>query len=98
MLEQEGSAAILADLERSNLLLVPPDQRGEWYRYHHLFRDMLLAELGRRDPGLMPVLRRRAAAWCLTTWCSIGVGASSGGVVVRLAGDAWLPCGGAVGH
>jgi LuxR family maltose regulon positive regulatory protein len=66
MLEQEGSAAILADLERSNLLLVPPARRGEWYRYHHLFRDMLLAELGRRDPGLMPVLRRRAAAWCLS--------------------------------
>ena len=40
-----GSAATLADLARSNLLLVPLDRRGEWYRYHHLFRDMLLAEL-----------------------------------------------------
>jgi LuxR family maltose regulon positive regulatory protein len=36
-----------------------------WYRYHHLFRDMLLAELERLEPGLMPVLRRRAAGWCL---------------------------------
>ena len=60
-----GSAAILADLARSNLLLVPLDRRGEWYRYHHLFRDMLLAELERLEPGLIPVLRRRAAGWFL---------------------------------
>jgi LuxR family transcriptional regulator, maltose regulon positive regulatory protein len=59
-----GSAAELAELVRSNLLLVPLDRRGYWYRYHHLFRDMLLAELERREPGLLPVLRRRAAAWC----------------------------------
>jgi len=60
-----GSAAALADLARSNLLLVPLDHRGEWYRYHHLFRDLLLAELERREPGLAPALRRRAAAWYL---------------------------------
>ena len=65
VLDTEGSAAILADLAGSNLLLVPLDRRGEWYRYHHLFRDMLLAELHRREPGLMPVLRRRAAGWYL---------------------------------
>jgi LuxR family transcriptional regulator, maltose regulon positive regulatory protein len=44
---------------------VPLDRRGQWYRYHHLFRDMLLAELERQEPGLIPLLRRRAAAWCL---------------------------------
>ena len=65
VLEMGGSAAVLADLAGSNLLLVPLDRRGEWYRYHHLFRDMLLAELHRLEPGLMPVLRRRAAGWCL---------------------------------
>jgi LuxR family transcriptional regulator, maltose regulon positive regulatory protein len=65
VLDMAGSAAILADLAGSNLLLVPLDRRGEWYRYHHLFRDMLLAELERQAPGLIPVLRRRAAAWCL---------------------------------
>src|SRR6516165_1184919 len=65
VLELPGSAAMLAELARSNLLLVPLDRRGEWYRYHHLFRDMLLAELQRREPGLMPVLRRRAAGWYL---------------------------------
>ena len=65
VLDHDGSVAVLADLARSNLLLVPLDRRGQWYRYHHLFRDMLLAELERVEPALMPVLRRRAASWCL---------------------------------
>ena len=65
VLEMGGSAAVLADLAGPNLLLVPLDRRGEWYRYHHLFRDMLLAELHRLEPELIPVLRRRAAGWYL---------------------------------
>jgi LuxR family maltose regulon positive regulatory protein len=65
VLERPGSGADLAGLARSNLLLVPLDRRGQWYRYHHLFREMLLAELERTDPALIPVLRRRAADWCL---------------------------------
>ena len=65
VLDQPGAAATLADLARSNVLLVPLDAQGEWYRYHHLFRDMLLAELRRLEPELIPVLRRRAAAWCV---------------------------------
>jgi LuxR family transcriptional regulator, maltose regulon positive regulatory protein len=63
VLEADGSAGVLDDLGRSNLLLVPLDRRGQWYRYHHLFRDMLLAELHRVEPGLKPVLHRRAAQW-----------------------------------
>jgi LuxR family maltose regulon positive regulatory protein len=62
-LDLPGSAATLAELTQSNLLLVPLDQRGMWYRYHHLFRDMLMAELERVEPDLVPVVRRRAAAW-----------------------------------
>ena len=69
VLEMSGSAAVLEELAGSNLLLVPLDRRGEWYRYHHLFRDMLLAELHRLEPGLIPVLRRRAAAGAWTTAC-----------------------------
>jgi LuxR family transcriptional regulator, maltose regulon positive regulatory protein len=65
VLGRPGAAADLAGLARSNLLLVPLDRRGAWYRYHHLFRDMLLAELERTEPGLMPVLRHRAAQWYL---------------------------------
>src|SRR5215470_12266840 len=63
VLERPGSAATLTELARSNTLLVPLDRRGQWYRYHHLFRDMLLAELERLEPGLIPVFHRRAAAW-----------------------------------
>jgi LuxR family transcriptional regulator, maltose regulon positive regulatory protein len=63
VLELSGSATVLADLEQSNLLLVPLDRHKEWYRYHHLFRDMLLAELHRLEPESMPVLYRRAAQW-----------------------------------
>jgi LuxR family transcriptional regulator, maltose regulon positive regulatory protein len=66
VLDMPGPDMTLAELARSNLLLVPLDRDGHWYRYHHLFRDMLLAELERREPGLLPVLRRRAAAWCLS--------------------------------
>jgi LuxR family maltose regulon positive regulatory protein len=45
--------------------MVPLDRRGQWYRYHHLFRDMLLAELERQEPGMITELRCRAARWCL---------------------------------
>ena len=65
VLDLPGSRATLADLARSSLLLVPVDWRGKWYRHHHLFREMLVAELHRQEPGLVRVLRRRAAAWCL---------------------------------
>jgi len=65
VLEEPDAAGTLAQLAESNLLLVPLDHRGQWYRYHHLFRDMLLAELERVEPGLVQVLRRRAASWCL---------------------------------
>jgi LuxR family transcriptional regulator, maltose regulon positive regulatory protein len=64
VLEAPGSGATLAELSRSNLLLVPLGGQEGWYRYHHLFRDMLLASLDRTEPGLAQVLRRRAAGWC----------------------------------
>jgi LuxR family maltose regulon positive regulatory protein len=64
VLESPGSGAMLAELSRSNLLLVPLGGQDGWYRYHHLFRDMLLAGLHRVEPELVPVLRRRAAHWC----------------------------------
>jgi LuxR family transcriptional regulator, maltose regulon positive regulatory protein len=58
-----GSGRILDRLERSNLLVIPLDRRGEWYRYHHLFRDLLQAELQQREPEMIPELHTRAAAW-----------------------------------
>ncbi len=62
-IEGTGSARLLEHLERRNLLVVPLDRRREWYRYHHLFRQMLAQELHRREPELVPRLHARAAAW-----------------------------------
>jgi LuxR family maltose regulon positive regulatory protein len=59
----QGSAGVLRSMDRANLLLVPLDRRRQWYRYHHLFRDLLRAELGRREPELIRQLHVRAAAW-----------------------------------
>jgi LuxR family maltose regulon positive regulatory protein len=59
-----GSAALLEQLERRNLLVVPLDRRREWYRYHQLFRELLVSELRRREPEVFIELHRRAAAWC----------------------------------
>ena len=58
---REDSVGVLADLARSNMFLVALDARGEWYRYHHLFGEVLQLELGREAAG---EVRRRAAAWC----------------------------------
>ncbi|HEX6577420.1 MAG TPA: LuxR C-terminal-related transcriptional regulator [Jiangellaceae bacterium] len=63
VVRRTGSAGLLRSIERSNLLLVPLDHHREWYRYHHLLRDVLLAELDSREPGLAPILHRRAADW-----------------------------------
>jgi LuxR family maltose regulon positive regulatory protein len=59
-----GSAAVLASLERSNLLVVPMDRQREWYRYHPLFRELLRGELERHEPELVGELTGRAARWC----------------------------------
>ncbi len=63
VLEQQGSVAMLDALSRSNLFLVPLDDEGDWYRFHHLFAQLLRVELERREPGLAPALHRRAYAW-----------------------------------
>ena len=57
------SGRILAEIERANLFLVPLDQRGEWFRYHHLFAELLRDELGRLEAHTKPELHRRACAW-----------------------------------
>lgn len=64
VLEQSGSAGMLESLERSNLFLVPLDNRREWYRYHHLFRDLLTHELELREPKVIAKLVCRASEWC----------------------------------
>jgi LuxR family maltose regulon positive regulatory protein len=63
ILDATGSGRVLEQMESRNLLVVPLDRRREWYRYHHLFRDLLQAELRRREPDLVQELHSRAAAW-----------------------------------
>ncbi|HET6533378.1 MAG TPA: LuxR C-terminal-related transcriptional regulator [Actinoplanes sp.] len=53
----------LADLERGNLFVVPLDDHRTWYRYHHLFADVLHARLLAEQPGLVPTLHQRASDW-----------------------------------
>jgi len=61
----DDSARVLVDLERSNLFLVALDSRGAWYRYHHLFRELLRIELEATSPEGVGELHRRAAEWLL---------------------------------
>jgi ATP/maltotriose-dependent transcriptional regulator MalT len=58
-----GSAAIIEALERENLFLVPLDESRQWFRYHHLFAQVLRAQLARAEPGIVPALHERASAW-----------------------------------
>ncbi len=60
---QGGGKAMLEALDRGNLFTVPLDDRRQWYRYHHLFADMLQARLLDEQPGQVPDLHRRASAW-----------------------------------
>jgi LuxR family maltose regulon positive regulatory protein len=58
-----GSQAVLEYLERTHLFLVPLDDERRWYRYHHLFADLLRYRLDQTEPLLAPELHRRASAW-----------------------------------
>ena len=63
VLETEGSGELLAELEQANQFLIALDDHRQWYRYHHLFGQLLSLELAEQDPELVPALHRRAAAW-----------------------------------
>ena len=54
---------MLTALERANLFVVPLDDRREWYRFHHLFADVLRARLFAEQPELVPILHERASRW-----------------------------------
>ena len=64
VLDRADSAAMIADLERSNVFIVRLDGRGEWFRFHHLFRDLLLLQLHRVDAADLATIRRWACEWC----------------------------------
>jgi LuxR family transcriptional regulator, maltose regulon positive regulatory protein len=58
-----ASATILTELDRQNLFLIALDNERRWYRYHHLFADLLRHRLQQEQPARVPELHRRAARW-----------------------------------
>lgn len=96
VLDLPAASTSLAVLANSNLLLMPLDRHGRWYRFHRLFRDLLVAELERTEPGLVPDLRRRAAGWHLEhgepeAAVEYSILAGDVGTVARLLDTLWTP-------
>jgi LuxR family maltose regulon positive regulatory protein len=60
---QTGGKARLESLQRGNFFLIPLDDKRHWYRYHHLFADVLHVYLMTERPDQVPVLHRRASEW-----------------------------------
>jgi LuxR family transcriptional regulator, maltose regulon positive regulatory protein len=60
---QRKSNELLVALERSNLFVSPLDDKRNWFRYHHLFADLLHAHLMEEQPDRVPTLHRRASEW-----------------------------------
>jgi LuxR family maltose regulon positive regulatory protein len=60
--QEEGNARLEA-LERGNFFVVPLDDKRQWYRYHHLFAEVLFAHLMQEQPAQIPTLHRRASEW-----------------------------------
>jgi LuxR family maltose regulon positive regulatory protein len=60
---EEGGRGMLETLERDNLFVVPLDDQRQWYRYHHLFAEVLLAHAQEEQPSQIPLLHKRASAW-----------------------------------
>ena len=85
----------LAELARAGALLVPLDRRGEWYRYHALFRELLFAELRSDCPDEVPELHRRATTWLArhgddARGLEHAVEAGAWDLAARLAGERWV--------
>ena len=85
----------LAELARGGALLAPLDRRGEWYRYHALFRELLHAELRSDFPDELAELHRRAAWWLAQHGDDArglvhAVEAGAWDLAARLAGERWV--------
>jgi LuxR family maltose regulon positive regulatory protein len=61
--DQTDGQEMLEALERDNLFLIPLDNKRQWYRYHHLFADVLLAHARTESPDRLPQLHGRASEW-----------------------------------
>jgi LuxR family transcriptional regulator, maltose regulon positive regulatory protein len=96
VLETGNSAEMLAELEQANQFLIALDDHRQWYRYHHLFGQLLALELADREPELAPELHRRAGAWmqdagdveaAIHHFATAGEFAQAGALITR----DWLP-------
>jgi len=95
LLDRGDSARRLAELERANLFVVPLDERRQWYRYHHLFGDLLAHELSVALPGDVVALHRRAYEWHLREGLvaeaiSHAIAAGDHGRAAELMAASWL--------
>lgn len=61
--DRKGGQEMLFDLERANLFIVPLDNKRRWYRYHHLFADLLRQRLHQTDSERFHELHNRASEW-----------------------------------
>jgi LuxR family maltose regulon positive regulatory protein len=59
----DSAQAVLEHLERNNLFLIPLDDNKQWYRYHHLFADLLKSRLALNNSAKIPILQLQASAW-----------------------------------
>jgi LuxR family transcriptional regulator, maltose regulon positive regulatory protein len=85
----------LAELSRGGALLAPLDRRGEWYRFHSLFGELLRAELRSERPDEVPELHRRAARWLAENGDEAralrhAVDGACWDLAARLAGERWV--------
>jgi LuxR family maltose regulon positive regulatory protein len=61
--KQDNGQEILEMLDRANLFIIPLDEERHWYRYHHLFTDLLRQRLRQTQPDLLPILHHNASEW-----------------------------------
>jgi LuxR family maltose regulon positive regulatory protein len=88
VIKSNDSLTTLAKLEQDNLFLIPLDDERRWYRYHHLFADLLRNRLKRTDTRLFATVHRRASEWY-----------NSEGLIIEAVGHAlaagdmqWIEC------
>jgi len=89
-----GGERALQDLERANAFVVSLDTRRSWFRYHHLFADLLQLELRRTAPGVITDLHRAAAGWLAGHGYPVDAArhaqaARDWGLAARLLADNW---------
>ncbi len=63
VIEREDGREMLDTLDHSNLFLIPLDDQRQWYRYHHLFEEVLQSYLRREQSDRVSMLHRRASVW-----------------------------------